>query len=98
MTPGSTTPIQKQKQSPVVLVAIVLAGIVGGYLYYSQVLQQISPPQVPQISASDTLAKFKEIKFDFSIFDNAQFKALKTIGESPVQPGITGKDDLFAPF
>jgi hypothetical protein len=98
MSPEPTTAIQKKSQSSVVLAAIVIAGIVGGYLYYSQVLQQLSPPQVPQISASDTLAKFKEIKFDFSIFNDAQFKALRTIGESPVQPGVTGKDDLFAPF
>ena len=78
--------------------AIVFAGIAGGYLYYSQVLQQISPPQIPEISSSDTLAKFKDIKFDFSIFDDARFRSLKVFGESPVQPGTTGKTDLFSPF
>ena len=90
--------MNRNKQSPIILWAIVIFGIVAGYLYYSQVLKQVVPLQPPTIPAGDTLAKFKDVKFDFSIFNDARFKALQVIGEYPVQPGATGKADLFAPF
>lgn len=95
------TPITqaKSKQSPAILIAIAIAGLLGGYFYYSQVLKESIPPvRLPAISAGDTLAKFKDLKFDFSIFDDARFKSLKIFGESPVQPGASGRTDLFAPF
>lgn len=87
------------KTSPVITIAIIALGFIAGYFYYSQALQNPPPPVQPiNISADDSLAKFKDLKFNFSILDDEKFKALKILGESPVQPGVKGKTDLFAPF
>ena len=77
---------------------IVLMGIIVGYLFYSS---YIVPTQTaipaPPISNSDNLATFQNLKIDFSVLDNPAYKNLMTYGESPVNPGATGKKDLFAP-
>ena len=92
-------PSSKQSLSPLVLIAIMIAGLFVGYIYYIQLgdssLIVISEPP---ISAQDTLSKFKNIAINFSLFDDTKFKSLKVIGESPVNPGTPGKKDLFAPF
>lgn len=77
---------------------IVLIGLVGGYIVYSQWIaptEALIPPT--PISSQDTLTTFKNLKIDFSVLDNPGYKSLITSGESPVNPGITGKKDLFAP-
>lgn len=88
----------RNKQSPIISIAIILAGLIGGYIYYSQTPVETSPIQTVSISADDNLSKFKDLKFDFSILDDARFQALKIFGESPVLPGSTGRTDIFAPF
>ncbi|MBI2669727.1 MAG: hypothetical protein HYX20_01070 [Candidatus Yanofskybacteria bacterium] len=85
--------------SLLILVAIALFGLIVGYFYYSQALQdQVIPISPIDISADDGLAKFKDLKLDFSVLDGLAFKALRIFGESPVQPGSTGRADPFAPF
>jgi len=77
---------------------IVLVGLIGGYVVYSQWVkpsETLVPP--PTISTKDGPATLKSIKIDFSVLDDSTYKKLITSGESPVNPGITGKKDLFAP-
>ena len=81
------------------IILIIAIGLVGGYVVYSQWLkpaEALIPP--PAISSQDSLSTFKDLKIDFSILDNPAYKSLITSGESPVNPGITGKTDLFAPI
>lgn len=78
---------------------IILFGLIGGYLYYSQLIrpnkQAITVTEVPR---QDVLSKFKDIRsFNFEIFNRDYFKALKILGEAPVLPGATGRSDIFAP-
>lgn len=89
----------KGSTSPVILLAIVALGLILGYFYYASVLKDeaVTIPAF-EIPADDNLAKFKDIKLDFSFVDDLKFGALKIFGESPVQPGVTGKTDIFAPF
>lgn len=89
----------KNSTSTVTLIAIVVLGLITGYFYYSLSLQdQALPIQPISISVDDKLAEFKDPKLDFSALDNLTFKSLRIFGESPVQPGSTGRTDIFAPF
>lgn len=80
--------------------AIIGLGIVGGYLYYSQLIEPNKQAiVVNEISHQDILTKFKDAKsFNFEIFNKDYFKALKILGEAPVLPGSTGRNNIFAPF
>lgn len=89
----------KNSTSSVILIAIALLGFIVGYFYYSQVLQDQALPISPiDIAVDDGLAKFKDLKLDFSAMDNLTFRSLRIFGESPVQPGSSGRTDPFAPF
>jgi len=81
-------------------ITIIAAGILGGYFYYSKILAPSKTPiDLPNISNTDTLGKFKDLKsFDFDIFSTPSLKSLKIFGDMPVQPGVTGRDDIFAPY
>jgi hypothetical protein len=35
---------------------------------------------------------------NWNIIDSPQFKSLEKFGESPVDKGVTGKKDIFAPI
>ncbi len=88
----------KENPSKVIPIAIMALGIIAGYLFFSMTIQG-SEEEIPlPVIADDTLSKFKGLSLDFSIFDDARFKSLKIFGESPVQPGPTGRLDIFAPF
>ena len=81
------------------LIAIAVLGLIAGFFYYSRALQdQIFLVSPINISADDRLVKFKDLKLNFSVLDNLTFKTLRIFGESPVQPGSTGRIDPFAPF
>ena len=90
----------KSGASIFIQIAVVLLGIVGGYMYYYQITKPAKVPIVlPDIPTGDNLEKFKDFKsFNFSVLDNPVFKGLKVLGEVPVNPGVTGRTDLFAPF
>ncbi|MBI3274278.1 MAG: hypothetical protein HYZ69_03985 [Candidatus Colwellbacteria bacterium] len=77
---------------------ILVVAFAIGYLYYSQSTQPFQGPTGASIAARDDLTKFKGLTVDFSILDDSRFKSLRTFGESPVGPGVTGKRDIFAPF
>ena len=89
----------QQTQNTLILVMIMLLGVVLGYFYYSSyVLPALTPVGPPPISETDDLQKFKDLQIDFAILANTKFKNLQIFGESPVNPGVTGKRDLFLPF
>jgi hypothetical protein len=77
---------------------IIAAGLIGGYVFYGQWIKSgealVSPAP---ISNQDNLATFQNLKIDFSVLDDSAYKKLVTSGEAPVNPGTTGKKDLFAP-
>ncbi len=84
-----------QSSSKLYVILIVLVGIVFGYVIYTQWLkpaEAVVPP--PALSNQDSLTSFQNLKIDFSALNSA---GLVISGESPVNPGATGKKDLFAP-
>ncbi len=92
-------PQQSNNQSTLIVILIVVLGFAVGYFYYSQwsvpARTLIEPPPV---AGKDNLRLFENLKIDFSILDNKKYKALEVFGESPVNPGVTGKKDIFAPI
>lgn len=92
--------MSNEQNSRTIPIALIFLAIVSGYLYYSQILKgQSQPAPAITIPAQDGLSKFSELKsFNFSIFDDEKFKSLRTLGESPVEPGPTGRNDPFLPF
>ncbi len=86
---------QHQTTNPIMLVLIVVLGIIVGYVMYSQTSGE--SVDVPLSVAGDTsYVKFKDLHFDFSLFQNQQFNSLVIYGEYPIQPGVVGKQDPFA--
>ena len=87
-----------QSSSKLYIALIVLVGLIGGYIIYSQWIkptEAMIPP--PTVGSQDGLSTIKNLKIDFKVLDNSTYKGLITSGESPVNPGITGKKDIFAP-
>lgn len=91
MNPQSTT-------TRLYVALIIIVGLAAGYLFYSQWIKPTETATPPSpISSHDTLASFQSLKIDFSVFTSPAYKNLNIFGEVPVNPGITGKKDLFAP-
>ncbi len=92
-------PRQSNNQSLLIISLIIVLGFALGYFYYSGWAVPARVPIEPSpVSEKDNLKMFEHLKIDFSILDNRKYKALEVFGESPVNPGITGKKDLFAPI
>ncbi len=90
---------QQNNQNTLILALILVAGFAVGYFYYSQwAVPARIPVEPPPVAEKDNLKIFENLKIDFSILDNKKYKTLEIFGESPVNPGVTGKKDLFAPI
>ena len=82
-------------QSKVILGFIIFMGFAVGYLYYSQTSETLVDVGVIEIDPS--LEYFNNAKLNFSILDDERYKALESYGEVPVEPGVTGRKNIFAP-
>lgn len=87
---------QQNNQTLLIVILIIVLGFAVGYFYYSQSDRVSVEP--PLVAGRDDLKKFENLTIDFSILDNKKYKILEVFGESPVNPGITGKKDIFAPI
>lgn len=92
-------PQQPNNQIVLRMVLIIVLGFGIGYFYYSQwavpARVPIGPPLTP---GEDNLKIFENVKIDFSVLEENKYKVLKIFGEFPVNPGVTGKKDIFAPI
>jgi hypothetical protein len=85
--------------SKLYLLLIVLIGLIGGYVFYGQIIkpsEEAVPP--PAVDKQDNLNSFRNMKIDFTAISDISKKDLIISGEAPVNPGVTGKKDLFAPI
>lgn len=70
----------------------------SGYVYYGQASgSMVYEVTLPQVAQDPEYVKFKDLRFDLSLFKDESFTSLKTFGEFPIQPGGVGKRDLFSP-
>ncbi len=92
-------PQQSNNQTTLIAALIIVLGFAIGYFYYSQwAVPAMVPIEPPPVAGRGDLKMFENLKIDFSLLDNKKYKALEIFGESPVNPGVTGKKDLFAPI
>lgn len=82
-------------QSKVILGFIIFIGFAAGYLYYSQTSETFVNTSLP---LDPDLQYFEDTKLDFSILSDERYKALEIYGEVPVDPGVTGRRNIFAPI
>ena len=80
-------------------ILMIFVGIIAGYLFYSQTLkgQAIDIAPLP-IREQDGLTDIINKVLDFSVLDNSSYRALRVFGEVPVNPGITGRVNIFDPY
>lgn len=83
-------------KSKVVLGFIIFIGFAVGYLYYSQTSETLTDTGGAPIDPN--LLYFENAKFDFSVLDRPSYKDLEIYGEIPVNPGVTGRKNVFAPL
>ena len=85
--------------SKLYVLLIILIGLIGGYVFYGQ---WIKPSEAaipaPAVDKQDNLNSFRNMRIDFAAIKNISSKDLVVSGEAPVNPGVTGKKDLFAPI
>ena len=91
--------MKKSPPNPFVLGLIVLLGLMVGYFYDSHVnADSTYDIPLPADAQDQSFLKFKDLHLDFSVLQNAPFTTLKTLGEFPIKPGASGRQDPFAPF
>ncbi|KKR09517.1 MAG: hypothetical protein UT43_C0007G0004 [Parcubacteria group bacterium GW2011_GWC1_39_29] len=78
---------------------IILLGLAVGYLYdiyFVESFSLVTPALSQKVSPEKLQKMIGEI--NWKIIDSDQFKSLEAYGESPVDKGVTGKKDIFAPI
>ena len=88
---------EQKRQSNLIMGLIVFVGIILGYIFYSQSADVVLPPDDMAQESRDTLLQFKSINFNFAVLQSPLLRTLRVFGESPVNIGTPGKDNIFAP-
>jgi len=83
-------------QSSLIIYLIILIGLVGGFLYNSQVSTPVTVPPISQEGA-EIFRILGGLKINYGVLDNVNYRALTVYGELPVVPGPGGKFDPFSP-
>ena len=80
-----------------IFIVIAIIGLVVGNFYYSSFTSEtfVTPALNGQV---DDLSGFEDINLDVSDLQKNQINSLRIFGEYPVNPGLTGKRNLFAPI
>jgi len=74
---------------------IVFLGLIVGIIYYFGLIKP-EPSIAPKMYTD--LLEFRTVRFDFSVLENKSFKNLEIFGRIPIDPGVTGRENIFAPF
>lgn len=86
------------RQTKLIILLIIFLGFVAGYIYYSRFTGSSTDIAPLADDSKDTLRQFKDLRFDFQVFNSPSLKTLKVFGEAPVIPDKTGRINPFANF
>ncbi len=86
------------RQTRLIMILIIFLGFVVGYFYYNSFTNSNIGIKSISEDSKDTLSQFKDLKFDFQVFNSPSLKTLKIFGEVPVVPDKTGKINPFTNF
>ena len=84
-----------ESQNRLIVGLVIVVGLVGGYLYSSQLDPTAAVPPLPSNVNSQSLAAFKTLHIDFSVLNNPQYQKLRIIGQYPVPSAAPGKSNPF---
>lgn len=79
-----------------ILLLVAVIGLAAGYFVYRSMGAYTVLPA--PAAGAEAFAQLKGLTTDFSVLQDERFRSLQIFGESPVNPGIGGKSDLFSPF
>ena len=94
--------LEQKKRRSILIIILVIVVIITGIVWYSSVQKEksVGIVTIPGGTTREALIlneAIKNIKLDFTVFDDSLFKSLKSHGALPVVAGETGKDNPFAP-
>lgn len=85
-----------QRSNLMITILVAVVGMAAGYfIYRSMGAYAVTPAPA---AGAEAFAQLKGLTTDFSVLQDERFRSLQVFGELPVNPGIGGKNDLFAPF
>jgi hypothetical protein len=70
-------------------------GLMGGFLYYSQLDFSSDVPPLEQRHQMASMKGLESLKIDYRILKNEEFQQLKIFGQTTVKPQVSGKDNPF---
>ncbi len=86
---------KRQKTLIIILIVVVIIAIIVWYLGLQEG-PSIKVPAESGVSPAEEI--LKEIKLDFSVFDDPLFKSLKSHGALPITVGETGRENPFSSY
>lgn len=86
------------RQTRLIMILVIFLGFVVGYVYYNSFTSSNLGIRAISEDPKDTLSQFKDLKFDFQVFNSPSLKTLIIFGEVPVVPDKTGKTNPFNNF
>ncbi len=88
---------QKKRQKALITVLIVVV-VIAIVVWYLGLQGEVPTEGEMPVGVSPAEEMLKEIRLDFSIFDDPLFKSLKSHGILPVTAGETGRENPFKPY
>jgi hypothetical protein len=83
-------------QSKLIIYLIVFLGLVGGFLYNSELDPAANVPVVPAGVNSNDLNAFRTLHINYAVIENSAFQELRIFGAFPVPSTAPGKDNPFS--
>lgn len=89
-------PQVNRRSNLMITILVAVIGMAAGYfVYQSMGAYAVTPAPA---AGAEAFTQLKGLTTDFSVLQDDRFRTLQVFGELPVNPGIGGKNDLFAPF
>lgn len=86
---------QSLRQSALLGYLIMALGLMGGFLYYSQLDFSSDVPAIEQRHQMANMKGLENIKIDYRILQNDEFQQLRIFGQILVKPQGNGKENPF---
>ena len=84
-----------ETQSRLIVGLVIIVGLVGGFLYSSQLDPTAAVPPLPSNVNVQSLAPYKTLHIDFTVLNNPRYQELRIIGQNPVPTTAPGKSNPF---
>ena len=87
--------VQSLRQSALLWYLIMALGLMGGFLYYSQLDFSSDVPAIDQSHQMANMKGLDNVNIDYRILQNDGFQQLRIFGQILVTPQGNGKENPF---